>query len=383
MAFHSFHAHKNYLQQTKTSMAMMLFLSLLLLTSLAQSQEEDVPPFFRLLEGGLSEQPDAKAIPFQADWLRYNRDIAPEHAPVPSELVAPSWVRVYNFESTTDDIDLRELAHQTQGLVDAELTQHGAMLFRNMPLDSAKKFAQFWESITWDYFRRIDPFYGRREVEGIHLAPKAYPKRLVTSHNEQAYNPKSPEKVLFYVLEPAAEGGETLLLRNHELTANIDPWIIDFIKKDGYVAYHHWILYDRTETDDQDKHAKSWQHKTGTEDRDEAIRVLLDRGFNESGISIDEEGTMRLVNNHTNFVSDNGQDLWLASLTLDVAKRPNGESLPFELYRRLEIAEWNSNYAFKLQKGDLLFLDNFQVAHGRLPYTNGERTERQLLTTYA
>jgi hypothetical protein len=365
----------------------MRFLSFLLLTSFAQALEEclkeEVPPFFRLLEGGLSKEPDAKAIPFQADWLRYNRDSEFEHDPFPSELVAPDFVRVYKFESTAHDVDLHELARQTQDLVDAELTQHGVMLFRNMPIDSAKQFSQFWESITWDYFRRIDPFYDRRQVEGIHLAPRAFPDRVVASHNEQAYNPKSPEKVLFYVLEPAAEGGETILLRNHELTTKIDPWIIDLIKNDGYVSYYHWILYDRNETDDMDKQAKSWQHKTGTEDRDEAIRILLDRGFEESGISIDEEGTMRLVNNHTNFYSDNGQDLWLASLTLDVAKRPNGEGLPFELYRSLEIAEWNSNYAFKLQKGDLLFLDNFHVAHGRLPYTNGEGSERQLLTTYA
>jgi hypothetical protein len=365
---------------------MMRLLSLVLLTSFAQALEEEVchkvPPLFQLLEGGLDKQPDAKAVRFEPDWLRYNRDV--EHVPIPSELFAPSFVRVYKYESnTTQGVDLQELARQTQDLVDDELTQHGAMLFRNMPLDTAKEFSQFWEAITWDYFRRIDPFYDRRQVEGIHLAPKAWPNRLVPSHNEQAYNPKSPEKVLFYVLEPAAEGGETILLRNHELTARIDPWIIDMIKNDGYVSYHHWILFDRTRTDDMDKQAKSWQHKTGTEDRNEAIRVLLDRGFEERGISIDEEGTMTLVNNHTNFFNDDGQDLWLASLTLDVARRPNGEGLPFELYKSLEIAEWNSNYAFKLQKGDLLFLDNFRVAHGRLPYINGEGRERQLLTTYA
>jgi hypothetical protein len=366
---------------------MMLFLaSFLLLISCALPFEEncaaeDRPSLFRLLEGGLSAEPDATAIPFQTNWLEYNRD-SEEHAPFPSELVAPPFVRVYEFQSTAHDhVDLNDLARQVQGVVDAELNEHGAILFRNMPL-SAKEFSQFWESTSWHRYRRIDPFYDRRVLEGIHLAPRAYPERIVSSHNEQAYNPKSPEKVLFYVLEPAAQGGETLLLRNHELTQKIDPWILDLVKSDGHVTYNQWILYDRNATDDMDKQAKSWQHKTGTEDRDEAVRIFLDYGFYESGISFDEEGTMRLVNNHTNFFSDNGRDLWLASLTLNVAKRPNGEGLPFELYRRLEIAEWNSNYAFKLRKGDLLVLDNFRVAHGRLPYHNGEGTERNLMTTY-
>jgi hypothetical protein len=80
---------------------------------------------------------------------------------------------------------------------------------------------------------------------------------------------------------------------------------------------------------------ESWQHKTGTEDRDEAIRVLVGRGFLEIGMSIDDEGTLRLVNNHITFTDNDGQDLWLASLTLDVPKTRQ-EGLPFE-NRRLEI----------------------------------------------
>jgi hypothetical protein len=90
------------------------------------------------------------------------------------------------------------------------------------------------------------------------------------------------------------------------LTANIDPWIIDMIKKD--VCYHHWILYDRTRTDDIDKQAES-QHKTGTEDRDEAIRVLVGRGFLEIGMSIDDEKehcALSII--HYNFTDNDGQD---------------------------------------------------------------------------
>jgi hypothetical protein len=136
------------------------------------------------------------------------------------------------------------------------------------------------------------------------------------------------------------------------------------------LCYHHWILYDRTRTDDIDKQAKSWQHKTGTEDRDEAIRVLVGRGFLEIGMSIDEEGTLRLVNNphfHRQWWAKT-----VASLThARCCKRPDGKVFPFETQTSRD-HEWNSNYV-QAPEGDLLFLDNFRVAHGCLPYRNGRK----------
>jgi hypothetical protein len=96
-------------------------------------------------------------------------------------------------------------------------------------------------------------------------------------------------------------------------------------------------------------------------------------------MSIDEEGTLRLVNNPT-FTDNDGPRLWLASLTLDVYKRPDGKVFPFENHRRLEIMNGIQIIRSKLQKGDLLFLDNFALPTD-LPYRNGQE-RRRLMTTY-
>ena len=40
-------------------------------------------------------------------------------------------------------------------------------------------------------------------------------------------------------------------------------------------------------------------------------------------------------------------------------------------------------YAFKLEAGDWLMLDNLRVQHGRLPYEPDEANPRVLLTVYA
>jgi hypothetical protein len=331
--------------------------------------------YFAWKEDGLSGEPE---VPFNFSWIRYG-----SKEDLPTTLVPPDFLKVYAFNHSRVSVNMTVLANEVQDLVDNQLPRHGALLFRNMPL-SAKAFAVFWNKISWPRFQRIDPFYDRFKLENIDLAPRAWPERLVPLHNEQTYNPISPEKVFFYCLEPAVSGGESIISRNVDLTSNIPQWVNGFIRDDGYVVYDLWTLFDGDLTDDPDKKAKSWQHKTGAVKRDDAIRSLVNYGFNESAITIDDQGTILLINNHTNFFFDDETQrlLWLNSISFDNAKRPNGERLPHELYQAVEVAEWKSSYAFKLQAGDLLVLDNMRVAHGRLPYINGQRNDRQLLTTY-
>jgi alpha-ketoglutarate-dependent taurine dioxygenase len=375
------------------------------ISTVAAASEQDN---FLFQEGGLAA--DSAPIPFQDKWLRYNADI--ENVPVPDQLLPPPFVRVYNFLSdgsclqnanmrngtetecscrttdeenptTTPSSSISDVSRQAQEIADRELTAHGAILFRGLQL-SAADFATFWDSFDWPKFRRIDPFYDRHKKEGIDLAPRAYPGNVIPIHNEQTYNPIYPKKVIFYCLETAAVGGETLLVRNAEITAKLAPWVIDLVKKDGGLLYDHWILYDTEATDDPDKKAKSWQHKTGATNIQDAIRTMVDYGFNETNMHVDDERTIRITNLHPNFFGDETHgDLWLSSVSLPFAKRPNGDRLPHELYQAVELADWQSSYAFMLQKGDLLILDNVRVAHGRLPYENGAGQERQILTTYA
>ena len=376
--------------------------------STVAASEQD---YFLFQQGGLAAD-SAPSIPFQYNWLEYNADI--ENVPVPDQLLPPPFVRVYNFQSdgsclqngnmrngtetecscrtdgeknpTTRIItssSLSEVSRQAQKIADRELKAHGAVLFRDLQL-SAADFATFWDSFDWPKFRRIDPFYDRQKKEGIDLAPRTYPDYIVPLHNEQTYNPIYPKKVIFYCLETAGIGGETLLGQNTVITSKLAPWVIDHVKKDGGLLYDHWILYDAEATDDPDKKAISWQHKTGATDIEDAIRSMVDYGFNETNMQVDDERTIHITNVHPSFFRDETHgDLWLSSITLAHAKRPNGDRLPHELHQAVELADWQSSYAFMLQDGDLLILDNVRVAHGRLPYENGAGQERQILTSYA
>lgn len=58
----------------------------------------------------------------------------------------------------------------------------------------------------------------------------------------------------------------------------------------------------------------------------------------------------------------------------------DGAEIPQELLQMHDQAAWHKNYAFRLQAGDLLWLDNLRVQHGRLPYTNDEGPKRKVVT---
>jgi hypothetical protein len=86
------------------------------------------------------QEPDAKAVPFRADWLGITEMKSSEHAQVPSELVAPHCR--YEVQVNTTEGVIHGWLSQTQDLVD-ELTSMELCYFTNMPLDTARSFPSF------------------------------------------------------------------------------------------------------------------------------------------------------------------------------------------------------------------------------------------------
>lgn len=63
------------------------------------------------------------------------------------------------------------------------------------------------------------------------------PKYVLACHNESAYNPLVPRRIGLICLEPAAEGGESLIVTNEALTECGPPELFEFVRKHGGVKY--------------------------------------------------------------------------------------------------------------------------------------------------
>jgi hypothetical protein len=126
----------------------------------------------------------------------------------------------------------------------------------------------------------------RQQLEGIDAATNIPPPQLLPCHNEMAYNPTHPSRIAFFCVRPSAEGGESILCKNAELAALLPADVAQPFRDKGGVLY-------RREYGDRAVMARetpgpggmgrwfaSWQERTGTEDRGEAVRWVCVWGMN-------------------------------------------------------------------------------------------------------
>lgn len=70
---------------------------------------------------------------------------------------------------------------------------------------------------------------------------------VLKCHNESSYNPLVPRRIGLLCLEPAAQGGESLLVRNEDLTAAGPKELFDFIREHGGLQYKR-VFHDKLAT---------------------------------------------------------------------------------------------------------------------------------------
>jgi hypothetical protein len=195
-----------------------------------------------------------------------------------------------------------------------------------------------------------------------------------------AYNPLSPGRIAFFCLQDAVEGGETILIKNADLSLSISSEIQDLVRQHGGILYRR-TYHDRSNNAEvsQPSHMISWQDKCGTEDRDEAVRFFTDIGIAAEDVYFDDEGALIAQNIHSGFNNDGN---WFNILGLGEFKLADGTSVPPELLLKLNRDKWKHVRALKLLTGDWLVLNNLTVQHGRLPYKNSPDQQRTILTVY-
>ena len=225
--------------------------------------------------------------------------------------------------------------------------------------------------------------------------------RSITHHKIQVYNPSSPNLICLFCLRDAIQGGESILSRNEDITANIPFDMKQFLETHGGLRYRR-VYYDKSRAvaegeEERPSWAISWQDKCMTTSRQTATQFWIDHNFEENNIAFGKNGTMTIDFYHRGFIRDKktGKDLWFnivdvglpPSLNGAFTQKPgisaaDGTLIPQEMIARVQGERWQSVRSFKLEPGDWLVVDNKAVQHGRLPYQDDEAHRRTLFTTY-
>lgn len=297
-------------------------------------------------------------------------------------------------ERANNSTDLRALGEEACKVIDASIPHTGAVLLRGIPARTAEEFASFWQGWKhaggdeWEEFEYVNFGQPRRKEAGVDTATNIPNELALNLHNENSYNPIRPSRVGLYCIQQSRTGGESTIARNEDVTKLVPDELMEHVRDHGGIMYER-SYRDASADDDSTvsgdslskQLAVSWQEKCGAKTRKEAEDFWVKYGFQKDHLLWEKDGTLRVQNVESGFSPDPqnpGKSFWFNNLdTVGVCADGSGRPPP-DLLKEYQAKRWKAVYAFRLQPGDWLVLDNFRVQHGRLPYPVGET--RRLLT---
>jgi len=310
--------------------------------------------------------------------------------PIPDQVHdALPWVYSPSAREAADPEYL--IAHVRQELpaFQAQLRQHGALLFRGFSFGTAESFQAFARVFTPELLRYIGGASPRKAVLGeVYNSTEASPRVEIAQHHEAAYLRNMPALIHFCCLQPATKNGATPLARARRVTARLPADIRETFlqKKVRYLNRMNGGL----------GFGRSWQSQLETPDRSVAEDRLREGGFEFEWLP---NGGLR-----TALTCDalrphpvTGELLWIGQpdhwhpTGLDPAYR-------LELSRRLPESEFpmgvtygdgspiseatvntirelvrSERVTFPWATGDVLVCDNYLISHGRQSFEGSRR----------
>ena len=287
------------------------------------------------------------------------------------------------------------------------LRQHGALLFRGFGLSG---LADFDAVVEAHYGRTVSVNVGGLSPRGTLLQDRIptsstrFPTHLrLHQHNEYSHMANPPRDLFFYCDLPPETGGETPLADSRRILAEIPEPIRHEFETRGVRYQRHyygrfWSPVLRLLNRFVRLH-RPWQEALGARTRDEAAARCKELGLS-LGWRWDGSATVACRLPALAQHPDSGEPVWFNQsaaqqvtpkvygwprflgyrLMYPLAKlRPfhtaygDGGRIPLGHLSRILEATDRVTVSFPWQAGDLLWIDNFLVAHGRMPFKGQRR----------
>jgi hypothetical protein len=167
------------------------------------------------------------------------------------------------------DLDVAEWARANRAFVEAKLSEHGAILFRDCQVDSVAKFEGLALAVCDELFGE----YGdlpREGAGGKVYGSTPYPQdQVILFHNESSHTHRWPMKIWFHCVRAAEEGGETPVVDCREVFRLLDPRLRERFAEKG-------LMYVRNFTEGLDV---SWREFFRTDEPAEVERFCREAGI--------------------------------------------------------------------------------------------------------
>jgi alpha-ketoglutarate-dependent taurine dioxygenase len=276
---------------------------------------------------------------------------------------------------------------ENKKLLESHLLKYGGILLRNFNVYSLSEFNRMVQILSpdlLDYVYRSTP---RTRLGGKIYTATEYPAdRTIPLHNENAYARAWPNKIFFFSVIVASEGGETPIADSRNIYKKIDSQIKEKFEE-------HGVMYTRNYNKGIDL---SWQEVFQTEEGADVEKYCNVNNIEFEWKAAGPELTTRQTCQATLVHPTSGESVWfnqahlfhISSLDKDSrlslikelgeeniprnASYGNGEPLEVEVLDHIREVYTQEKVKFKWHKGDIMILDNILMAHGRESY-KGER----------
>ncbi|KAI4368982.1 hypothetical protein MLD38_017479 [Melastoma candidum] len=256
---------------------------------------------------------------------------------------------------------------------DQMIIKNSAVLLRGFDVRSAEDFNEIVEACGWDDIRYIGPAPRTHIYKRVWTANEGPLSEFIYYHHEMVLFKVHPKKVILYCEVPPPEGGQTPFVPSFKVTERMleeFPEEVEEMEKKG--LKYTFTAPNRNDTSSM--RGRGWQDAFGTPDPAEAERRINMMGMEAEWLP--DGGVMVIIAPRTLtrvFDGRKGRRMWFNTVVGMYGKEhssatmADGTEIPEHVVRRCgEIIEEES-IDFDWKKGDVLFLDNMALLHGRRP----------------
>ena len=184
----------------------------------------------------------------------------------------------------TDGAELdavEEWVRQSRTTLNRQAMDHGAVLFRGLPLSTDQDLDRFIRAFDYPNFPYADSLSNAVRVnrtERVFTANEAPPDVTICLHHEMAQTPVYPSRLFFFCEQPAEQGGATPLCRSDILFERLKEEFPEFVAD----CETKGLLYTNimpAENDPTSGMGRSWQSTFRAETRAAAEQRLQNLGY--------------------------------------------------------------------------------------------------------